>query len=75
MIDDLIDSLSYAIKSCNDLLSRKQLLIDKDKELKQKVQEKQDYLQFIKGAKEKYTIAVNELYEESIGSLDRKSVV
>lgn len=69
MIDDLIDSLSYAIKSCNDLLSRKQLLIDKDKELKQKVQEKQDYLQFIKGAKEKYTIAVNELYEESIGSL------
>ena len=69
MIDDLIDSLSYAIKSCNDLLSRKQLLTDKDKELKQKVQEKQDYLQFIKGAKEKYTIAVNELYEESIGSL------
>ena len=37
--------------------------------LTKEIEEKEQHLAFIKGAKEKYTIAVNELYEESIVAL------
>lgn len=69
MIEDLIDSLAYAIKSCRSLLERESVLQEKDEDLSKEIEEKSKYLVFIKGAKEKYTIAVNELYEESIVAL------
>lgn len=69
MVEDLIDSLAYAIKSCRSLLERESVLQEKDEDLSKEIEEKSKYLVFIKGAKEKYTIAVNELYEESIVAL------
>lgn len=69
MVDDLIDSLAYAIKSCQSLLDRETVLQEKDEDLTKEIEEKKQHLVFIKGAKEKYTIAVNELYEESIVAL------
>ena len=69
MVDDLIDSLAYAIKSYQSLLDRETVLQEKDEDLTKEIEEKEQHLAFIKGAKEKYTIAVNELYEESIVAL------
>lgn len=69
MINNLLDSLSYTIKSCESLLDKEPFIkeaLKKDEAVKA---EKESYLKFIVGAKEKYTIAVNELYEDSIQAL------
>ena len=69
MIQSTIDSLNYTIQSCNTLLQKEELFNGKLQELEDSIKEKEEYHKFLKGAKEKYTIAVNELYEESIGAL------
>ena len=68
-INNIIDSLSFTAKSCNSLLSKKETLKENADELQKKLKEKEEYLKFIKTAKEKYQVAVNELYEESIVTL------
>ena len=69
IITNLLDSLSFTIKSCNSLLNKEETLKENAKELQKKLKEKEKYLSFIKTAKEKYTVAVNELYEESVVAL------
>lgn len=69
MLHNTLDSLEYTIKSCKDLLSKEELLQNRQAEIENDLIEKEEYLVFLKGAKEKYTIAVNELYEESVIAL------
>lgn len=69
MIQNLIDSLDYTIKSTQSLLNKKEVIQENNKSLQESLVKEKDYLTFIKGAKEKYQIAVNELYEESIVAL------
>ena len=69
MLNSTIDSLEYTIKSCKNLLSKEKVLKETQKELEKENQKQAEYLEFLKGAKNKYTIVVNELYEESIGAL------
>jgi hypothetical protein len=69
MLRNTIDSLEYIIKSCENLLNKEEALLESQKEVETAIHRANDRLQFLKGAKEKYTIAVNELYEESIGAL------
>ena len=69
MIQNIIDSLEYTIKSCKSLLSKEETLKSSAKQLNNRLKEKEEYLKFIKGAKEKYQVAVNELYEESVVAL------
>lgn len=69
MLKNTIDSLEYTIKSCETLLNKEEFLQKNLKELKKEQKKQEEYLNFLKGAKEKYMIAVNELYEESIGAL------
>ena len=68
-MQNLIDSLEYTIKSCSNILSKEEIFKDNLKELNKQLEEKKDYLVFLKGAHEKYQIAVNELYEESVSAL------
>ena len=69
MLRNIIDSLDYTIKSCNNLLSKEEMLKNREMEIETELNKKNEYIVFLKGAKEKYTIAVNELYEESIVAL------
>ena len=69
MIKNTIDSLDYTIKSCESLLKKEEALLGNQEEIEIDIKRCEDRLKFLKGAKEKYTIAVNELYEESIGAL------
>ena len=69
MLRNTIDSLEYTIKSCESLLNKEQTLVENQEEIEIDIKRCEDRLKFLKGAKEKYTIAVNELYEESIGAL------
>lgn len=69
MIQNLIDSLEYTIKSTQNLLNKKEIIQENNGTLQEALEKEKDYLIFIKGAKEKYQIAVNELYEESIVAL------
>ena len=69
MLQNLIDSLEYTIKSSRNLLSKENLIINSIGISQKEVKEKKEYLTFIKGAKEKYQVAVNELYEESVVAL------
>lgn len=69
MLNNTLDSLDYTIKSFTNLLKKEELFLESKKELENNIKEQKEYLEFLKGAKEKYTIAVNELYEESIGAL------
>jgi len=69
MLQNVIDSLQYTIKSCEALLNKEDVIQSNIKRTKSDIKEKEDYLKFIKGAKEKYQVAVNELYEDSIGAL------
>ena len=68
-IQNTIDSLEYTIKSCEALFNKEAVLEDNKASLEQEIASKNKYMIFLKGAKEKYTIVVNELYEESIASL------
>lgn len=69
MLQNTIDSLEYTIKSCQNLLDKEAVIRDNIKGTEKDIQEKEEYLKFLKGAKNKYTVAVNELYEDSIGAL------
>ena len=69
MLQNLIDSLEYTIKSSENLLNKEGIISERNKLTKEELQKKKDYLTFIKGAKEKYQIAINELYEESVVAL------
>lgn len=69
MLQNLIDSLEYTIKSSQNLLKKEELIKENIKSLNKQLKEQKEYLNFIKGAKEKYQIAVNELYEESVVAL------
>lgn len=69
MLQNLIDSLEYTIKSSENLLNKEGIISERNKFTKEELQKKKDYLNFIKGAKEKYQIAINELYEESVVAL------
>ena len=69
MLQNLIDSLEYTIKSSKNLLKKKEVITENITNLKNQIKKQEEYFTFIKGAKEKYRVAVNELYEESIGAL------
>lgn len=69
MWDNLIDSLEYTIKSSQNLLNKEEIIRENNKNLQQQIKEQKEYLTFIKGAREKYQVAVNELYEESVVAL------
>ena len=69
MLRNTIDSLEYTIKSCENLLKKEITLSENQEEVEIDIERCKERLTFLKGAKEKYTIAVNELYEESIGAL------
>ena len=69
LVNSTIDSFNYTIKSCSDLLNKESLIRENCKATEKELKNKEDYLKFIKGAKEKYTMAVNELYEDSIVAL------
>lgn len=69
MIQNILNSLDYTIKSCSSLLNKEELIKDNISSLEKEIEEKKEYLTFIKGAKEKYQIAINELYEESVVAL------
>ena len=69
MLRNTIDSLEYTIKSCENLLKKEVTLSENQEEVEIGIERCKERLAFLKGAKEKYTIAVNELYEESIGAL------
>jgi hypothetical protein len=65
----MISSLEYTIKSCQSLLDKESTLLEAQLEVEQDRVRCEERLQFMKGAKEKYTVVVNDLYEESIGAL------
>lgn len=69
MIQNILDSLSFTVKSCNSLLSKEDSIKEYAEQLRKDKKSKEDYLKFIQEAKEKYQIAVNELYKESVESL------
>ena len=69
MLQNLIDSFEYTIQSCQNLIKREDLLTETQRDLEFQITEKEEYAKFLKGAKEKYTIAIDELYQESIAAL------
>ena len=69
MLQNTIDSLEYTIKSCENLINKEKALLENQQEIEDSKNSCRLRLDFLKGAKEKYTIAINELYEESIGAL------
>lgn len=69
MIQNMIDSLEYTIKSCNNLFSKEDTIRENTQRLQENLKEKKEYFKFIQEAKAKYQVAVNELYEESVVAL------
>lgn len=69
MLQNLIDSLEYTIKSSENFINKEEVIAERNSMLQEQLKEEKEYLTFIKGAKEKYQIAVNELYEESVVAL------
>ena len=69
MLQNIIDSVEYTLKSSTNLLNKEELIENSCNNITAEIKEKEQYLTFIKGAKEKYQVAVNELYEESIVAL------
>lgn len=69
MLQNTIDSIEYTIKSCTSLMEKEDLVKSTCKSLEEELEKTSNYLTFIKKAKEKYQVAVNELYEESIAAL------
>ena len=70
MLQDIIDSLQYTVKSCEALLNKEDVIEDNIRNTKSCIKEKEEYLKFLKGAKEKYQVAVDQLYQDSIGTLE-----
>lgn len=69
IITNLLDSLSFTVKSCNSLLSKEETLKENARELQDRLKGKKEYLEFIQNSRTKYQVAVNELYEESVVAL------
>ena len=69
MIQNIIDSLEYTIKSSKNLLNKESMIAERTATLQEELKQQKEYLTFIKGAKEKYQVAINELYEESVVAL------
>lgn len=69
MLQNMIDSIKYTTKSCKSLLDKEELIQSSILDIEGSIKEATEKLQFMKGAKEKYQVAVNELYEESIVAL------
>lgn len=69
MLENTISSLEYTIRSCESLLNSRSTLELNKETIEKDLKSNQEYAAFIKGAKEKYTVAVNELYEESVVAL------
>lgn len=69
MLNNLIESINYNIKSVENLLNKEQTFVDKVNTYTNKKTELENKLTFISTAKNKYTLAVNQIYEESIGGL------
>lgn len=65
----MLDSINFTINSSKSLLEKEEVIKNFCSSLKNEIKKKEEYLKFIKSAKEKYQAAINELYEESIGSL------
>ena len=68
-IENAIDSLSYTIKSCKDLLNKEKSLKENAQQLEKNLKEKEEYLKFCTKAINLYKVAIDELYEESVKSL------
>ena len=51
MVQNLIDSLEYTIKSSQNLLKKEEIIRENVNSLEQQIKEEQKYLTFIKGAK------------------------
>ena len=68
-MQNLIDSLEYTVKSCSNILNKEELFKGNLATLNRQLEEKKEYLVFLKGAHEKYQVAINELYEESVSAL------
>lgn len=69
MLQNLIDSIEYTLKSSNSLFQKEKVIKENISSLQEHVKSQKDYLTFIQGAKEKYQVAINELYEESVEAL------
>ena len=59
MLRNTIDSLEYTIKSCESLLGKEEALLESQQEIEVNIARCEERLLFLKGAKDKYTIAVN----------------
>lgn len=68
-INNLISSIDFNIKSVENLLNKENNFINKLENYKKQKKDFEDKLDFIKVTKNKYTLAVNQIYEESIGGL------
>ena len=55
MLRNTIDSLEYTIKSCDNLLSKEDVLRERGIEIDTELNKKKEYTIFLKGAKEKYS--------------------
>lgn len=69
MLQNLIDSIEYTLKSSYNLLQKEGIIKDSLEDLQKQIKSQKEYLTFIQNAKGKYQIAINELYEESVGAL------
>lgn len=69
MLQNLIDSIEYTLKSSYNLLQKEEIIKDSLEDLQKQIKSQKEYLTFIQNAKGKYQIAINELYEESVGAL------
>ena len=68
-MNSLIESIDYNIKSIENLLNKELNFKNKVSTLQVQQKELENKLTFISSAKNKYTVAVNQIYEESIGGL------
>lgn len=68
-MNSLIESIDYNIKSIENLLNKELNFKNKISTLQVQQKELENKLTFISSAKNKYTVAVNQIYEESIGGL------
>ena len=67
--ESLLSSIDFNIKSVENLLNKEIVYTNKLNILNQQQKDLQNKVEFIKTTKDKYTLAVNQIYEESIGGL------
>lgn len=69
MLENLLSSIDFNIKSVENLLNKEEVFTNKVDTLNQQQKDLENKLEFISNTKNKYTLAVNQIYEESIGGL------